>query len=84
MSLQENPVVPPYTFHSRAKGYSLIDIIAVSRTMQRKEYESQPLEHITLTGKEDHLTSCMLTEIPQKGMQTQASHTHIDIQFRRT
>ena len=47
--------VPPYTFHSRAKGYSLIDIIAISRTMHRKEYEAQPLEHITLTGKEDHL-----------------------------
>ena len=46
---------PPYTFHSRAQGHSLIDIIAVSTSMFRLEYEALPMEEITLTGKEDHL-----------------------------
>ena len=45
---------PPYTLHGRAGGHSLIDIIAVSSSMWRKEYEGKPIE-TTLTGKEDHL-----------------------------
>ena len=62
--LQENNLIclngrtasdfPPYTFHSRSQGHSLIDIIAISTNMWRSEYEASPLQ-ITLTGTEDHL-----------------------------
>ena len=45
----------PFTFHSRAKGHSLIDIIACSTSMYRREYVATPIDDATLTGKEDHL-----------------------------
>ena len=45
---------PEYTFHSRSNGHSVIDMIAVSKSMWRTEYRATPIVN-TLTGKEDHL-----------------------------